>query len=66
MIKVDINNEQELELEDEPDLDCLELRIYDSRGVLTEVYAMEYGEFVMLMNYFRNCKNGIEKSDYIR
>ena len=66
MIKVEINNGQELELVDDKECDCLKLRKYDSKGILTKAVAMKYGEFVMLMNYFNNCKNGIEESDYIK
>ena len=66
MIKVEVNNKQNLVLVDDKEADCLKLRTYNNNGELTEAYPMEYGEFVMLMNYFRNCKNGIEESDYIR
>ena len=66
MISVDVNNGQKLALVDDTEADCLKLRKYDSKGVLIEACAVEYGEFVMLMNYFRNCKNGTEKSDYIK
>ena len=66
MIKIEVNNKQNLVLEDDKGADCLKLKTYDSKGKLTEAYSMEYGEFVMLMNYFRNCKEGTEESDYIR
>ena len=29
-------------------------------------YTITPGELVMLMNYYRNCKLGVEKSDYIQ
>lgn len=66
MIKVEVNNKQNLVLVDDKKADCLKLRSYDSKGNLTEARSMEYGDFVMLMNYFRNCKDGIEESDYIK
>lgn len=29
-------------------------------------HTISPGDMVMLMNYYRNCKEGLEKSDYIR
>ena len=31
----------------------------------TESFVIPYHEIIMLLNYYRNCKSGIEKSDYI-
>lgn len=31
----------------------------------TESFVIPDHEIIMLLNYYRNCKSGIEKSDYI-
>lgn len=69
MISVDINNGQKLQLVDNtnihnPNMELLKL---DSKGNLVDGENMTHGEFVMLMNAFRNHKNGMDVNlkDYL-
>ena len=59
-ISVDVNNGGIMTLAQEK---------HDGDIVLTShncEYRITPGELVMLMNYFRNCKSGLEESDYIQ
>ena len=38
---------------------------YESNGVIDKDYVIPDGEIVMLLNYYLNCKFGVEKSNYI-
>lgn len=38
---------------------------YESNGVIDKDYVIPDGEIVMLLNYYLNCKSGVEKSNYI-
>lgn len=62
--KIEVNNGRHLELYDVED--GIEIVTYDSKGLVENYQIITPGEFVMLLNYYRNCKKGIEKSDYIQ
>ena len=60
MISVEINNRQKLQLVDSNNDDGIELLQIDSKGDLVSDMKMTHGEFAMLMNAFRNHKNGMD------
>lgn len=59
-ISVDVNNGGIMTLAQEKHDGNIMLSSHEREVIITA------GELVMLMNYFRNCKSGHEKSDYIR
>jgi len=59
-ISVDVNNGGIMTLIQEKHDESITLSSHGSE------YKVDPGEFVMLMNYFRNCKMGREESDYIQ
>jgi len=65
MISFDINNQQTLKLTQEIHDGCVMLRRYDSDSNGDAEWSIAPGDMVMLLNYYRNCKDGIEVSDYI-
>jgi len=65
MISFDINNQQTLKLTQETHDGCVMFRCYDSDSNVDAEWSIEPGDVVMLLNYYRNCKDGIEVSDYI-
>lgn len=64
MIKLDINNNRVVELEYKNNWTVVTMR--DSEGEVEERFGIEDGDMVMLLNYYQNCKNGLEESDYIK
>lgn len=36
-----------------------------SKGIVDKSYTISEGDLVMLLNYYQNCKNGLEISSYI-
>lgn len=65
MIKLNINNQQSIEISQEVVDGKINVDVLDPNGEVDYFYEIEAGELVMLLNYFQACKNGIEKSDYI-
>lgn len=68
-ITLDINNGRTMTLTQlEPD-GIISMSISGQNGLAETIDGNEAfifaGEMVMLINYYRNCKRGIEKSDYI-
>lgn len=63
MKRININNGDYLEIK--PTENGLSVERRDQNGNLEREEYVPDGDFVMLMNYWRNCKHGIEKSDYI-
>lgn len=45
---------------------ALTVEHHDHDDTITSVDSIPLGDVVMLINYWRNCKDGIEKSDYIK
>lgn len=63
MKKIEINNGNSIVLETTKG--GVEIIHCDSGNGIEYSYNIPDGEFVMLLNYYRNCKCGLEKSDYI-
>ena len=43
----------------------LQVNIQNNKGVVFKSYTISEGDLVMLLNYYQNCKNGLETSSYI-
>lgn len=65
MIKLEINNNRNIEISQQISDGKINVDVLDSNGEVEYYYTITAGEMVMLLNYFQNCKDGIEKSDYI-
>ena len=63
MRKIEVNNRDESVLVNQPE--GIEIIHCDSKGYIEYSYNIPDGDIVMLLNYYRNCKSGREKSDYI-
>ena len=68
-ISFEVNNGRTLELMQHEHDGVVSIHITDANGNTETIPQNEKfitpGEMVMLINYFRNCKNGTETSDYI-
>ena len=60
---IEVNNQRKIVLESKSE--NIEVTAYNSDGSVDYNYDIPDGDVVMLLNYYRNCKAGIEKSDYI-
>lgn len=59
MKRIKINNGKVVELDNNK-------AIYkDNKGNIYRELNISDGDIIMLLNYYINCKNGIEESDYI-
>lgn len=69
-LSFDVNNGRKMELIQGEHDGFVSILITDANGNMEKFNSQESfiepGEMVMLINYFRNCRNGTEKSDYIR
>ena len=63
MKEIEVNNGCKIVLENKSR--GIEIIHCDSNRVIEYSYNIPDGVFVMLLNYYRNCKSGREKSDYI-
>ena len=63
MKEIEVNNGCKIVLENKSQ--GIEVIHCDSKGGIEYSYNIPDGDLVMLMNYYRNCKSGREKSDYI-
>lgn len=63
MKEITVNNQRTITLE--PERDGVEVIVQDGYGGIEYSYNIPDGDIVMLLNYWRNCKDGMEKSDYI-
>lgn len=63
MKEITVNNQRTITLE--PERDGVEVIVQDGCGGIEYSYNIPDGDIVMLLNYWRNCKDGREKSDYI-
>ena len=63
MKEITVNNNRTLTLQ--KDKNGIEVVVQDGRGGIEYSYIIPDGDIVMLLNYWRNCKDGKEKSDYI-
>lgn len=63
MREIEVNNGCKIVLENK--LQGIEVIHCDSKGGIEYSYNIPDGYLVMLLNYYRNCKSGREKSDYI-
>ncbi len=63
MKEITVNNNRTLTLSVEES--GIEVIAQDSGGGIEYSYIIPDSDIVMLLNYWRNCKNGMEKSDYI-
>ncbi len=61
--KIEVNNQRYLELQ--PQDNGIQVVTLGANGDVENTYVVSDGEIVMLLNYYRNCKSGLEKSDYI-
>lgn len=66
MIKLNINNQQSIEISQEVVDGKINVDVLDLNGEVDYFYEIEAGELVMLLNYYQDCKDGLEKSDYIK
>lgn len=68
-LSFDVNNGRKMELIQRQHDGKILIHVEDGNGnaeVIPDHEAfIDPGEMVMLINYFRNCKNGTETSDYI-
>ena len=60
MKTIEVNNGRKINME----LNSNGLKVENFCGS-TESFIIPDHEIIMLLNYYRNCKSGIEKSDYI-
>jgi len=69
-LSFNINNGRTLKLIQRSHDGSILIHIEDSNGHIETIpdneAFIDAGDMVMLINYFRNCKNGTEKSDYIK
>ena len=63
MKEITVNNDRTLTLQ--KDKNGIEVIVQDGGGGIEYSYIIPDGDIVMLLNYWRNCKDGREKSDYI-
>jgi hypothetical protein len=63
MKEITVNNDRTLTLT--TNKNGIEVITQDGGGGIENSYIIPDGDIVMLLNYWRNCKAGIEKSDYI-
>lgn len=63
MREIEVNNGCKIVLENKSQ--GIEIIHCDSKGSIEYSYNIPDGDLVMLLNYYRNCKSGREKSDYI-
>ena len=63
MKEITVNNNRTLTLQ--KDKNGIEVVVQDGGGGIEYSYIIPDGDIVMLLNYWRNCKDGREKSDYI-
>lgn len=63
MKEITVNNDRTLTLQ--KDKNGIEVVVQDGGGGIEYSYIIPDGDIVMLLNYWRNCKDGREKSDYI-
>lgn len=64
MIKIEVNNQRVIELEYKNNWTVVTEK--NSKGNVEKRYGIEDEDLVMLLNYYQNCKDGLEKSDYIK
>ena len=68
-LSFEVNNGRKMELVQGEHDGFVSILMTDSKGNPEKFNSkecfIEPGEMVMLINYFRNCKNGTETSDYI-
>lgn len=64
MIKIEVNNQRVIELEYKDNWTVITEK--NSKGDVEKRYGIEDGDLIMLLNYYQNCKDGLEKSDYIK
>lgn len=63
MKEITVNNNRTLTLQ--PDKNGIEVIVQDGGGGIENSYVVPDGDIVMLLNYWKNCKDGIEDSVYI-
>ena len=63
MKEITVNNNRTLTLL--PDKNGIEVIVQDGGGGIENSYVVPDGDVVMLLNYWKNCKDGIEDSIYI-
>lgn len=63
MREIEVNNGCKIVLENKSQ--GIEVIHCDSNGGIEYSYNIPDGDLVMLLNYYRNCKSGREKSNYI-
>ena len=63
MKEITVNNNRTLTLL--PDKNGIEVIVQDGGGGIENSYVVPDGDIVMLLNYWKNCKDGIEDSIYI-
>ena len=63
MKEITVNNDRTLTLQKHKN--GIEVVVQDGGGGIEYSYIIPDGDIVMLLNYWRNCKDGREKSDYI-
>ena len=56
MIQISINNKQTLEIIQDLKKDGIVVTRKDSDGTVNNRYIIEYGDMVMLLNYYLYCK----------
>ena len=64
MIKVEVNNEGSLELEQNKEK-LIVLKTINSNGGIERADGITQGDFVMLLNYYRYVKDNNIKCDFI-
>lgn len=65
MRRIFVNNGDSIVLNADSNEKGLEVVSLDSNIGINYSYVIPEGEMIMLLNYYRNCKSGLEKSDYI-
>lgn len=63
MKEIEVNNGCKIVLKSKPE--GTEIIHCNSNGDIEYSHIIPDGEIVMLLNYYRNCKDGLEESDYI-
>lgn len=66
MIKLNVNNNQKIKISQDKEDKKINVDVLDKNGQVEYSYTIEAYEMTMLLNYFLNCKDGTEPSDYIR
>lgn len=61
--QINVNNKGKINIKNTTD--GVEVIHYDANETVIYDYIIPDGEIVMLLDYYLNCKNGTEKSDYI-